>query len=59
MSSNNKIVRIGDGAISPMMVKVSNINIERHGATIPKMQPIPSHSSGTASSATKTTGNKQ
>ncbi|MFJ5508342.1 MULTISPECIES: hypothetical protein [Pectobacterium] len=60
MSSNNyKAVRIGDGAISPMMVKVSNSSIEKHGATMPKMQPVPSQSSGTAPSATKTTNNKQ
>lgn len=60
MSSNNyKAVRIGDGAISPMMVKVSNSNIEKHGATMPKMQPVPSQSSGNAPAATKTTNNKQ
>lgn len=60
MSSNNyKVVRTGDGAISPMMVKVSNANIEKHGATLPKMQPVPSQSSGTSSSATKTTNNNQ
>lgn len=60
MSSNNyKAVRIGDGAISPMMVKVSNSNIEKHGATMPKMQPVPSQSSGSAPSATKTTNNKE
>ncbi len=60
MSSNNyKAVHIGDGAISPMMVKVSNSNIEKHGATMPKMQPVPSQSSGSTPSATKTTNNKQ
>ncbi|MGY0155463.1 hypothetical protein ACVQK1_12265 [Edwardsiella tarda] len=60
MSSNNyKAVRIGDGAIPPMMVKVSNSNIEKHGATMPKMQPVPSQSSSSTPSATKTTNNKQ
>lgn len=60
MSSNNyKAVRIGDGAISPMMVKVSISSVEKHGATMPKMQPVPSQSSGSATSATKTTNNKQ
>ncbi|EFU0737879.1 hypothetical protein IZS90_002285 [Escherichia coli] len=60
MSSNNyKTVRIGDGAISPLMVKVSNSSIEKHGATMPKMQPVPSQSSGSAPSAAKTTNNKQ
>ncbi|WP_205953437.1 hypothetical protein [Pantoea stewartii] len=60
MSSNNyKAVRVGDGAISPMMVKVSNSNIEKHGATMPKMQPVLSQSSGNTPSATKTTNNKQ
>lgn len=60
MSANNyKAVRSGDGAISPMMVKVSNSNIEKHGATMPKMQPVPSQSSGNVPSATKTTNNKQ
>lgn len=60
MSSNSyKAVRVGDGAISPMMVKVSNSNIEKHGATMPKMQPVPSQSSGNTPSATKTTNNKQ
>lgn len=60
MSSNNyKTVRIGDGAISPLMVKVSNSSIEKHGATMPKMQPVPSQSSGGAPSAAKTTNNKQ
>ncbi|ECC1694563.1 hypothetical protein FNI78_18740 [Salmonella enterica subsp. salamae] len=60
MSSNNyKVVRTGDGAISPMMVKVSNSNIEKHGATLPKMQPVPSQSSGSSPSATKTTNNNQ
>lgn len=60
MSSNNyKTVRIGDGAISPLMVKVSNSSIEKHGATMPKMQPVPSQPSGSAPSAAKTTNNKQ
>lgn len=60
MSSNNhKTVRIGDGAISPIMIKVSNSNTEKHGATMPKMQPVPSQSSGSAPAATKTTNNKQ
>lgn len=60
MSSNNyRSVRIGDGAISPMMVKVSNSSIEKHGATMPKMQPVSGQSSGSAPSVTKTTNNKQ
>lgn len=60
MSSNNyKTVRIGDGAISPQMIKVSNSNIEKHGATMPKMQPVPSQSSGSAPSSTETTNKKQ
>jgi len=60
MSSNNyETVRIGDGAISPKMIKVSNFNIEKHGATMPKMQPVPSQSSGSAPSSTKATNNKQ
>ncbi|ARZ00827.1 hypothetical protein AXW38_07465 [Yersinia ruckeri] len=60
MSSNNyKAVRICDGAISPMMVKVSNSSIEKHGATMPKMQPVPNESSGSAPSASRTTNNKQ
>ncbi len=59
MSSNNyKAVRIRDGAISPMMVKVSNSNIEKHGATTPKMQPVPCQSSGSAPSSNKTTNHK-
>ena len=42
MSSNNyKTVRIGDGAISPKMIKVSNSNIEKHGATMPKCSQSP------------------
>lgn len=60
MSSNNfKAVRIGDGAISPKMIKISNSNTEKHGATMPKMQQVPTQSSGNTPAKTKATNNKQ
>ncbi|NPE56465.1 hypothetical protein HLB25_19540 [Dickeya dadantii] len=49
---NNTIrMVVGDGAIVPKMVKAQPANIEKHGATIPKMQPTPAQNSGGSSNA--------
>ncbi|MBJ9873757.1 hypothetical protein I5682_14840 [Citrobacter werkmanii] len=47
---------VGDGAIMPKMVKTQSANTEKHGATIPKMQPTPAQSTGTSSNAQKSSG---
>lgn len=56
-AKNGKMMYTGDGAPSPMMVKVSNSNIGKHGATPPPMQPVPGQPSGTVPSATTKTAN--
>ncbi|HEC5281977.1 TPA: hypothetical protein R3V32_003472 [Enterobacter cloacae] len=47
---------VGDGAIMPKMMKTQPANTEKHGATIPKMQPTPAQSTGTSSNAQKSSG---
>lgn len=47
---------VGDGAIMPKMVKTQSANTEKHGATIPKMQPTPAQSTGSSSNAQKSSG---
>lgn len=50
---NNTSIRmvVGDGALVPQMTKSQLGNVEKHGATMPKMQPSPIQSSGAAQSA--------
>lgn len=54
---NNTIrMVVGDGAIMPKMVKAQSANTEKHGATIPKMQPTPAQSTGASPNAQKLSG---
>lgn len=50
---------VGDGAIMPQMVKAQSANTEKHGATIPKMQPTPAQSTGSSSNAQKSSGDSK
>lgn len=56
---NNASIRmvVGDGALVPHMVKSQLANVGKHGATMPKMQPSPTQSSGVAQSAQQPSNN--
>ncbi|WP_413725266.1 hypothetical protein [Sodalis sp. RH16] len=58
-NKNNTIIHmvVGDGAIVPQMMKSQPANVEKHGATIPKMQPNPTQTSVSPQTAQQPSSN--